>query len=207
MQVVGIVGSSGTGKTALAELLIPRLQHVGLRVGYIKSTHDGFDRASPSKDSSRIVRAGARLVGLRSPEGFLIESSGDVGSEGLVALMHGCDVVLVEGASCAPWPKVLVVSEHVDGRNVAPPILATLRSDPPGSFREEGITDLLNKLMPTDGSVEPRVELVVDGHEVPLGRFPSQALAGMLLGAVSVLDGVSEDARDVQMRIRRYPGR
>jgi molybdopterin-guanine dinucleotide biosynthesis protein B len=137
--VVGIVGFSGSGKTTLLERLIPALSERGLAVGAVKRTSHGFEADRPGKDSHRLYGAGADAVALVSDAqvaAFTRRTSPKPVSlgEALVALPDGLDVVLVEGFSWEPIPRVVVVqgartpaSEHTRPG----PVLAVLRLAPP----------------------------------------------------------------------------
>jgi molybdopterin-guanine dinucleotide biosynthesis protein B len=133
--VVGIVGYSGSGKTTLLESLIPALAERGLAVGAVKRTSHGFEADRPGKDSHRLYGAGADAVALVSDEqvaAFTRRTSPKpvALSEALAALPDGLDLVLVEGFSWEPIPRVVVVqgartpaSEHTRPG----PVLAVLR--------------------------------------------------------------------------------
>lgn len=62
--VVGVVGESGAGKTAVVEGLVARLHATGRAVGVVKHAPHGFEVDRPGSDSDRAVRAGACWVGL-----------------------------------------------------------------------------------------------------------------------------------------------
>ena len=62
MKVLGVIGWSGSGKTALLVALIPLLRGRGISVSTIKHTHHGFDMDRPGKDSYRHREAGAHEV-------------------------------------------------------------------------------------------------------------------------------------------------
>src|SRR5262249_17092788 len=62
MQVLGLTGWSGAGKTTLIVKLIPELVGRGLKVSPIKHAHHAFDVDKPGKDSYRHREAGATEV-------------------------------------------------------------------------------------------------------------------------------------------------
>jgi len=110
-RVVAFVGWSGSGKTTLIERLIPLLRETGLVVGYLKSTHHGFEMDREGKDSDRMFRAGAEPVVVVSPdEGavrFPVRERRD--PRALVAkYAPACDLVLVEGFKGSDLPKIEV---------------------------------------------------------------------------------------------------
>ena len=116
--IVGVVGRSGSGKTSLVELLIPRLTARGLAVGAVKHTSHGFLADRPGKDSYRLYESGAASVALISHQQLatFTRRSGEASSEvsldtALASLPRGLDVVLVEGFSWEPIPRFVVVPD------------------------------------------------------------------------------------------------
>src|SRR5690554_2364849 len=61
-RVVGIVGWSGSGKTAVLTRVIPILVGRGIRVSTVKRANNGFDVDVPGKDSHSHRLAGATEV-------------------------------------------------------------------------------------------------------------------------------------------------
>jgi len=207
MLKVGLVGSSGVGKTALAERLIPRLSARGLRVAYLKHAHAGFQADGQDSDSWRVRNAGALTVGVIGPAGFLLEGEARHEADALLARMPGADLALLEGWSAAPWPKVVVRSPAIPERDTAPPVLMAIQSDPPGAFRRSDLDDLVDRLSSLALEVtDPEVALSVDGRAVSLGRFPTSMIAGTVEGMLSALRDV-QDPGEVELRIRYPRGR
>lgn len=62
--VVGVVGESGAGKTAVIEGLVARLHGSGRVAGVVKHAPHGFEVDRRGSDSDRAARAGARWVAL-----------------------------------------------------------------------------------------------------------------------------------------------
>jgi molybdopterin-guanine dinucleotide biosynthesis protein B len=114
--VVGVVGRSGAGKTSLLARLIPVLAARGLAVGAVKHASHGFLADRPGKDSYRIYEAGAEAVALVSREQIATFVRRDDRTRGevsllaaLAALPRGLDLVLVEGFSWEPIPRIVLV--------------------------------------------------------------------------------------------------
>ncbi|MDB4433433.1 molybdopterin-guanine dinucleotide biosynthesis protein B [bacterium] len=116
--VVGFVGPSGVGKTTLLERLIPVLSRRGLAVGAVKHASHGFLADRPGKDSYRFYDSGAEAVALISRQQvatFTRRESGLAGEVSLAGVLEtlpsGLDLVLAEGFSWEPIPRVLLVPE------------------------------------------------------------------------------------------------
>ncbi len=115
--VVAVCGRSGSGKTTLLERVIPRLAAEGLSVGAVKHDAHGFEIDRPGKDSDRLFRAGAEVV-LRGPEEVAVRSRPEAHTAleaVLAALLARHDLVLVEGHSATPLPKVWLAGPGGDG--------------------------------------------------------------------------------------------
>ncbi len=204
--ICGIVGSSRSGKTSVAELLLARLRARGLRVGYLKHAHKGFDADREDSDSWRARKAGADAVAVvHDTSAFLLDSPGN-GPEPTLARMAACDVILVEGYHQASWPKVVVSREGIPEREVDPPVLGEVAFDADGQVDDEtldGLADAIAALSEEgDEHDELVVDLVVDGTPVPLGAFATSMVAGTMMGMVETLKGVESPA-SVQLTVRR----
>jgi molybdopterin-guanine dinucleotide biosynthesis protein B len=102
MNVVGICGYSGAGKTTLVEGLVRALRAKGLRVSVIKHARHGFDIDHPGKDSHRHREAGAFEVLVASNRRMALQREFEVEvdlsvHQMLAELYDGVDWVLVEG--------------------------------------------------------------------------------------------------------------
>ena len=112
MQVLGIAGYSGAGKTTLIEALLPCLIARGLRVSVIKHAHHAFDVDTPGKDSYRHRQAGAVEVLVTSAQRWVLmhelRGAPEPGLAEQLTHLSPCDLVLVEGFKAAPIPKLEV---------------------------------------------------------------------------------------------------
>lgn len=113
--VIGFVASSGSGKTTLLRRLVPLLVARGLRIGYLKHAHHGFDLDVPGKDSFELRAAGAVQTLLASDERWALQAEQAV--KGQDPNLHdmlrrfdptGLDLILVEGFKHARYPKIEV---------------------------------------------------------------------------------------------------
>jgi molybdopterin-guanine dinucleotide biosynthesis protein B len=102
MNVVGVSGYSGAGKTTLVEGLVRAMRAKGLRVSVIKHARHGFDIDHPGKDSHRHREAGAFEVLVASNRRMALQREFEVEvdlsvHQMLAELYAGVDWVLVEG--------------------------------------------------------------------------------------------------------------
>lgn len=126
VPVVAFIGASGAGKTRLIASLVQLLRVKGYRIGAIKHTHhtlNGIELDKPGKDSHRLREAGADPVLLVGSDGLATRTKllTEPQLEELVnRYCADCDLVLAEGFSNNPCPKVVVersgVAEKPSGR-------------------------------------------------------------------------------------------
>ena len=202
MPVIALVGHSGSGKTLLAEQVTAAGVDKGLRVAYVKHAPHGFEPGRPDSNSERVREAGADPVVVIGPNGRIELTGGDGGP--LPQLLTGLrgDVVLLEGFSSSPWPKVRVTAAGKEPREVADPVLLDLvRSGQ--RFTEDDVTAVLDLCEERQVALGPDVvELTADGREVPLRGFAHTIVASTVRGLTASLRGV-EDADHLEVRLRR----
>jgi molybdopterin-guanine dinucleotide biosynthesis protein B len=112
MNVFGITGHSGMGKTTLLERLVPALAARGLVVSLIKHSHKNIDIDRPGKDSYRLRESGCKEVLLLGNERWALmhelRGAAEPPLEYLLERMQRCDLVLVEGFKDGGFPKLEV---------------------------------------------------------------------------------------------------
>jgi molybdopterin-guanine dinucleotide biosynthesis protein MobB len=113
VPVLGFVAPSGTGKTTLLRKLVPVLDKRGLRVGYLKHAHHGFDLDVPGKDSYELREAGAAQTLIASSERWALQTESRTrGEDPVLDEMlprfdaDRLDLILVEGFKHAAYPKI-----------------------------------------------------------------------------------------------------
>ena len=140
-KILGVVGWSGSGKTALLEKLVASLAASGLRVNVIKHSHHDVMLGPPHKDSARMRSAGAAEVMLASPFRTAIvrelRGQAEPALAELVARLAPADLTLVEGYKWEPIPKLEVHRPQLGQRALYPddPHIVAVASDVP---RPEG---------------------------------------------------------------------
>lgn len=132
VAAVAFVGWSGAGKTTLLERLLPVVAERGLRVGYLKSAHHGFDMDRPGKDTDRLYRAGAARVGVASPTAGALRFPLERRDPRALLEEHfpACDLVLVEGFKESDLPKIEVAIGEPVLDSDDPTLLAVVCDDP-----------------------------------------------------------------------------
>ncbi len=108
LAVLGVCGHSGSGKTTLLVETIRLLVARRLRVAVIKHVSHALEPDRPGKDSDRLFAAGATVVAAAADQAFARWRPGGDGQflEQLLALARVHDLVLVEGHSRMPVPKL-----------------------------------------------------------------------------------------------------
>lgn len=140
-RVLGVVGWSGSGKTALITKLIPLLVQRGLKVATLKHAHHAFDIDQPGKDSYEHRKAGACEVIVSSSRRWAqmheLGDSPEASLAELLARLSPCDLVLVEGFKSEPHPKMEVYRAAVGKSPLYledPRIVALATDEAPGDL-------------------------------------------------------------------------
>jgi molybdopterin-guanine dinucleotide biosynthesis protein B len=110
MEIMGIVGWSGSGKTSLLVAVLPILRAKGLTVSTMKHAHHRFDLDRPGKDSYRHREAGAsEVLVVASSRWVLMHETRDEPEpaiEDLIQRMTPVDLLLIEGFKTHHHPKL-----------------------------------------------------------------------------------------------------
>jgi molybdopterin-guanine dinucleotide biosynthesis protein B len=112
MKCFGVVGRSGSGKTALISRLLPEFNARDVTVSTIKHTHHFIDIDKPGKDSYIHRESGAREVMLASPRRWALVHERRDGEreslEELITHMTPVDLLLIEGFRGGEHDKIEV---------------------------------------------------------------------------------------------------
>ncbi len=139
MKRIHIIGRKNSGKTTLVTELVEHLTRQGLNVGTVKHTHHRHELDTPGKDSHRHRAAGARVVGILSPDLNAVffrpgeEHDAPQRYDVMAPMFAQCDLVIVEGHSHTTAPKIEVWRAGNDKPPLAKEdasILAVVTDDP-----------------------------------------------------------------------------
>ncbi len=110
VRVIGVTGFKNSGKTTLVERLVGEFTARGLRVSTIKHAHHTFDIDHKGRDSYRHRKAGAREVAVISRNQWAVirdmHGEPEPPLAEIVAKLHPCDLVVVEGYKRDDHPKI-----------------------------------------------------------------------------------------------------
>jgi len=214
VNVIAIVGRSGSGKTRLIQNLIPELRSRGHRVAYVKHCHEGFELDHPDKDSEKVSQAGAELVVLVSSEGTTrIERGGSTLPELTRELASRVDVIVAEGFKSEPVQKIEVLDPTAGLICESDPNLVAVISDsgvvgnlPTFGHNEiKKVADFLEGRTMGVEKVELRVDLKVDGSTIDLNNFSESIISSTVMALVSNLRGVTKP-REISLTIKEAKG-
>lgn len=202
IPAISIVGHSRSGKTTLMEHLIRELRKRGNRLAAVKHAHEDFDLDRPGKDSHRFGEAGCESVALLGARRSALLRTHEQGYafDDVLRLAGGeADIVLIEGLSSGPFPKIEVYRGELGrGLRCKPEDLLAVVTDrrldigcKQLSMQEIGaIADLVEDSV--SRCARARTELVVNGAPLPLGPFTEKILANTITGLVGSLKGIGK---------------
>ncbi len=108
---IAFVGRHNSGKTTLLLAVLPLLVAKGLRVGYLKHAHAGFEIDQPEKDSYRARRTGVvQTIITGDKQTAVIDDAEKVSLDEAMAryVRDDLDLLVVEGFKAEPLPKIEV---------------------------------------------------------------------------------------------------
>ncbi len=116
VPTVSVVGRHNSGKTTFLLALLPLLVARGLRVGYVKHAHAGFEIDRPDKDSYRARRTGVvQTIVTGGGQTAVIDDTGDPTIAEVIDryAREDLDLIVVEGFKREPLPKIEVARSEV----------------------------------------------------------------------------------------------
>jgi molybdopterin-guanine dinucleotide biosynthesis adapter protein len=201
IPIVSIVGKSNSGKTTMIEKIVPELVRRGYRVATIKHDVHGFEVDREGKDSWRHKQAGAHTVIISSPQKLALIR--DMNHDAELAelrdrFIQEVDLILSEGFKRNNQPKIEVYRKeiHPDLLCTAEDNLLAIASNQPIDIGvpcfalddAKGIVDLIEKEFLRKTPL-PKVQLRVNGKEIPLTPFVQKSIQNTVRGMLSSLKG------------------
>ena len=201
LPIISIVGASNSGKTTFLEKLIPELASRGYRVGAIKHDAHGFEMDREGKDTWRLRRAGAGVIGISSPDQFasIRKTDGEMSLEEIAARFFWTeDILITEGFKREHFPKIEVFRSVVESKPICGPhdnLIALVSDDgvdaqvPVFSFSDwRGLADFIeNRYLKSKRKRRMIVQL--DGKQLPMKDFVEDFVMGGIKGMLSSLRG------------------
>lgn len=208
--VVAIVGASDSGKTTVAVGLIRELASRGHRVAAVKHCPHGHRVDPEGVDTDRLAAAGALLSVAASPDRVTTveRRETDPSLAEIVDRSAGnFDLVVAEGYKHGDTPKILVQSDKA--LPITPSnVVAVVGDDAAGLTAPrftpddwQGLATWVEDRFLARKADPGGVSLTVDGVDVPLSRFPADALSATVLGFIRSLNGIPEEPRTVEVTI------
>lgn len=148
MNIFGIAGHSGMGKTTLLERLVPEITGRGRVVSLIKHSHKKhIDIDRPGKDSYRLREAGCMEVLLLGNDRWALmhelRGADEPPLDYLLDRLQACDLVLIEGFKNGDFPKLEVWRAAENKPTLWPDwpgIQAIATDQPPRTPAEQAVT-------------------------------------------------------------------
>ena len=179
--VFGVYGHSDSGKTTLIVKLATQLIKEGYRVATVKRTKKSISLDTKGKDTWRHRAAGVELVVFSAAHetDFLLNAPMSMSEIIQVIMEFGCyDLVLVEGANDPNIPKI-----QIGGGRKRKHTVACYENN------FDDILQLIKKEMKMKQSLQ-RLNIIVNGKNIPLTEFPEHILSNTIVGMLGSLKGV-----------------
>ena len=181
--VLGVYGSSDTGKTTLIVELVERLTAEGYKVATVKQTNKPISLDTEDKDTWRHHKAGAQLTvfSSESETDFLVHRP--MKTFEMVQRItdyDAYDLVLIEGAD-DPLVKKIQVGVGVERENTI--------------CRYRQNVESVMQIVEEEVKKKPRVQklrIAVNGKNIPLTEFPEEFITNTLEGMLRSLKGVNQ---------------
>lgn len=173
MRIIGISGTSSSGKTLLIEELTKYFSSKGYSVATVKcSKHEQFDIIG--KDTLRHRIAGAcYTIGLAEKETILLTRKISL-FDAINLLLPPVDYVFVEGCDKEKLPRIVVGGNSSEA----------FAHWKPG----EKIDEIINKI---NSLPEESIQLIIDNKKIPMNPFVQKVFFKLVYSLASLLKDVN----------------
>lgn len=182
--VIGLYGTSNSGKTTVLTELINQLAQKGYRVGTIKQTDKPISMDTPEKDTWRHKTAGANIVVFSSTIETTCLLPTPLKISMIIEKMNqllDLDIIFIEGSNDPSIPKIRIGTKALRENTL---------------FIYDGdINNLLNYIqneIRKRQKMVPTMMLKVNGKQIPLTEFPEEIIKKTIIGMVAALKGVEK---------------
>jgi len=179
--VLGVYGSSDTGKTTLIVDLVKQLTSEGYKVATIKRTNKAISLDTEEKDTWRHHKAGATLTVFSSSSETDFLMNKPMNTFEMIQRITDFDyydIVLIEGAD-EPHIKKIQVGTGMERDNTI--------------CRYENNVDDVIRIIKEEVQKKTRLQklrITVNGKNIPLTEFPEEFITNTLEGMLRSLKGV-----------------
>ena len=190
--VFGFYGKTDTGKTSLIVDIVKYLTDEGFNVSTVKITDKDISIDTEGKDTWRHSRAGSKLTILSSSTetDFLIKQNKKIDEIiNYITDLGEYDVILVEGINDKKTPKIRLgdIKKRYN-------TILTYKGD------FNGLIEIIKKEV-SRGKNMKKINIKVNGKEIPLSEFPSDIIKNTICGMIKSLKGVDE-IKTVEIKIK-----
>ncbi len=119
--LLAISGIKKSGKTVLIEKLIPLLAMQGIKTAVIKHDAHSFTPDTPGTDTFRFFAAGACGTVIYDSEKYSVTRRTETSHDELIGLFPDADLILFEGLSRSPYPKIELIPENSNEAPICDP--------------------------------------------------------------------------------------
>jgi len=189
--VFGFYGKTDTGKTTLIVDIIKHLTDEGFNVATVKITDKDISIDAEGKDTWKHSRAGSKLTILSSSTetDFLIKQNKKIDEIiNHITDLGEYDIILVEGINDKNTPKIRLgnIKERYN-------TILTYKGD----FK--GLVEIMKKEV-SRGKNMKKINVKVNGKEIPISEFPSDIIKNAICGMIESLKGIDE-IKTVEIKI------
>jgi len=216
IPMIAFVGEKKNGKTLILEKVLRELSARKRKIGVLKHTCHGFQLDYPRTDTSRLYRAGAKMVAIsgKNEMGFYGRTGFELTPEIIRDLFFPAfDAILVEGYKSSHLPKVVVALEG------KPPVwakdlnglIAVVSAQKPDfntkHFKPtqiKAIANLVDSYIKTHRRKRD-VKIYLDGNNLQIKPFIKDFFLNTISAMIGSLKGVGK-ARRIQITIELPEG-